>query len=237
MHRLRDHDFHVISIWKVINCNVRFTLSNTVYSLCPKPRCWGVYRYLAFLRTLNGIRKVFLRLSRDAHKWWSQNGCYGACTAFVRSYTAFVRVSVSESYIDVNLMTQQMARHVKIACFLSSLVDITRVLGYKTLTMSDKNNNKTGCQAKRKCRGQMIDVSRAPLVIVPANMILWAIVGLGKMLAQQPRRWPYINLFTTIHDGNFRRHSSMNVAIKWHKFLSNIYYIYVFFVIWSWKLR
>ena len=24
----------------------------------------------------------------------------------------------------------------------------------------------------------------------------------------------YLNLFTTIHDGNFRRHSSMNVAIK-----------------------
>ena len=46
-----------------------------------------------------------------------------------------------------------------------------------------------------------------------------------------------INLFTTIHDGNFRRHSSMNVTIKWHKFSSNIYYIYVFFVIWSWKLR
>ena len=23
-----------------------------------------------------------------------------------------------------------------------------------------------------------------------------------------------INLFTTIHDGNFRRHSSMNVTIK-----------------------
>ena len=47
----------------------------------------------------------------------------------------------------------------------------------------------------------------------------------------------YINLFTTIHDGNFRRHSSMNVTIKWHKCSSNIYYIYVFFVIWSWKLR
>ena len=48
-----------------------------------------------------------------------------------------------------------------------------------------------------------------------------------------------INLFTTIHDGNFRRHSSMNVTIKWHKFSSIIYryYIYVFFVIWSWKLR
>ena len=46
-----------------------------------------------------------------------------------------------------------------------------------------------------------------------------------------------INLFTTIHDGNFRRHSSMNVTIKWHKYSSNIYYIYVFFVIWSWKLR
>ena len=46
-----------------------------------------------------------------------------------------------------------------------------------------------------------------------------------------------LNLFTTIHDGNFRRHSSMNVTIKWHKFSSNIYYIYVFFVIWSWKLR
>ena len=46
-----------------------------------------------------------------------------------------------------------------------------------------------------------------------------------------------INLFTTIHDGNFRRHSSMNVTIQWHKFSSNIYYIYVFFVIWSWKLR
>ena len=45
------------------------------------------------------------------------------------------------------------------------------------------------------------------------------------------------NLFTTIHDGNFRRHSSMNVTIKRHKFSSNIYYIYVFFVIWSWKLR
>ena len=45
------------------------------------------------------------------------------------------------------------------------------------------------------------------------------------------------NLFTTIHDWNFRRHSSMNVTIKWHKFSSNIYYIYVFFVIWSWKLR
>ena len=45
------------------------------------------------------------------------------------------------------------------------------------------------------------------------------------------------NLFTTIHDGNFRRHSSINVTIKWHKFSSNIYYIYVFFVIWSWKLR
>ena len=29
----------------------------------------------------------------------------------------------------------------------------------------------------------------------------------------------------------------MNVTIKWHKFSSNIYYIYVFFVIWSWKLR
>ena len=47
----------------------------------------------------------------------------------------------------------------------------------------------------------------------------------------------FINLFTTIHDGNFRRHSSMNVTIKWHKFSSNIYYIHVFFVIWSWKLR
>ena len=46
-----------------------------------------------------------------------------------------------------------------------------------------------------------------------------------------------LNLFTTIHDGNLRRHSSMNVTIKWHKFSSNIYYIYVFFVIWSWKLR
>ena len=45
------------------------------------------------------------------------------------------------------------------------------------------------------------------------------------------------NLFTTIHDENFRRHSSMNVTIKWHKFSSNIYCIYVFFVIWSWKLR
>ena len=45
-----------------------------------------------------------------------------------------------------------------------------------------------------------------------------------------------IYLFTTIHDGNFRRHSLMNVTIKWHKFSSNIYYIYVFFVIWSWKL-
>ena len=49
-------------------------------------------------------------------------------------------------------------------------------------------------------------------------------------------KWGF-NLFTTIHDGNFRRHSSMNVTIKWHKFSSNIYYIYVFFVIWSWKLR
>ena len=47
----------------------------------------------------------------------------------------------------------------------------------------------------------------------------------------------FFNLFTTIHDGNFRRHSSMNVTIKWHKFSTNIYYIYVFFVIWSWKLR
>ena len=46
-----------------------------------------------------------------------------------------------------------------------------------------------------------------------------------------------LNPFTTIHDGNFRRHSSMIVTIKWHKFSSNIYYIYVFFVIWSWKLR
>ena len=46
-----------------------------------------------------------------------------------------------------------------------------------------------------------------------------------------------LNLFTTLHDGNFRRHSSMNVTIKWHKFSSNIYYIYVFFVIWSWELR
>ena len=51
------------------------------------------------------------------------------------------------------------------------------------------------------------------------------------------KRHCFINLFTTIHDGNFRRHSSMNVTIKWHKFSSNIYYIYVFFVIWSWKLR
>ena len=25
---------------------------------------------------------------------------------------------------------------------------------------------------------------------------------------------PIFNLFTTIHDGNFRRHSSMNVTIK-----------------------
>ena len=50
-------------------------------------------------------------------------------------------------------------------------------------------------------------------------------------------RLSVFNLFTTIHDGNFRRHSSMNVTIKWHKFSSNIYYIYVFFVIWSWKLR
>ena len=33
-----------------------------------------------------------------------------------------------------------------------------------------------------------------------------------------------INLFTTIHDGNFHRHLSMNVTIKWHKFSSNIYY-------------
>ena len=24
----------------------------------------------------------------------------------------------------------------------------------------------------------------------------------------------FVNLFTTIHDGNFRRHSSMNVTIK-----------------------
>ena len=24
----------------------------------------------------------------------------------------------------------------------------------------------------------------------------------------------HVNLFTTIHDGNFRRHSSMNVTIK-----------------------
>ena len=47
----------------------------------------------------------------------------------------------------------------------------------------------------------------------------------------------YHYLITTIYDGNFRRHSSMNVTIKWHKFSSNIYYIYVFFVIWSWKLR
>ena len=39
---------------------------------------------------------------------------------------------------------------------------------------------------------------------------------------------PFVNLFTTIHDGNFRRHSSMNVTRKWHKFSSNIYYIYVF---------
>ena len=45
------------------------------------------------------------------------------------------------------------------------------------------------------------------------------------------QRYIFINLFTTIHDGNFRRHSSMNVTIKWHKFSSNIYYIYVFFVI------
>ena len=45
------------------------------------------------------------------------------------------------------------------------------------------------------------------------------------------RFWRFINLFTTIHDGNFRRHSSMNVTIKWHNFSSNIYYIHVFFVI------
>ena len=51
------------------------------------------------------------------------------------------------------------------------------------------------------------------------------------------RKTRSFNLFTTIHDGNFRRHSSMNVTIKWHKFSSNIYYIYVFFVIWSCKLR
>ena len=78
----------------------------------------------------------------------------------------------------------------------------------------------------------------------------------GRSIAKRPKRSPNVrltciiiaaetldcsaedlNLFTTIHDGNFRRHSSMNVTIKWHKFSSNIYYIYVFFVIWSWKLR
>ena len=40
----------------------------------------------------------------------------------------------------------------------------------------------------------------------------------GLMLPHRLRRWPSIkpafNLFTTIHDGNFRRHSSMNVTIK-----------------------
>ena len=37
-----------------------------------------------------------------------------------------------------------------------------------------------------------------------------------------------LNLFTTIHDGNFRRHSSMNVTIKWHKFSSNILHLCIF---------
>ena len=57
----------------------------------------------------------------------------------------------------------------------------------------------------------------------------------GKM---KSKSWSsFFNLFTTIHDGHFRRHSSINVTIKWNKFSSNIYYIYVFFVIWCWKLR
>ena len=37
-----------------------------------------------------------------------------------------------------------------------------------------------------------------------------------------------INLFTTIHDGNFRRHSSMNVTIIWQKFSSNILHLCIF---------
>ena len=61
---------------------------------------------------------------------------------------------------------------------------------------------------------------------------------INRQLHIHPFNSPWcFNLFTTIHDGNFRRHSSMNVTIKWHKFSSNIYYIYVFFVICSWKLR
>ena len=38
--------------------------------------------------------------------------------------------------------------------------------------------------------------------------------AVGLLLGQRPLQWPNINLFTTIHDGNFRRHSSMNVTIK-----------------------
>ena len=43
-------------------------------------------------------------------------------------------------------------------------------------------------------------------------------------------RWTQccFNLFTTIHDGKFRRHSSMNVTIKWHKF-SSIYTTFMYF--------
>ena len=84
-------------------------------------------------------------------------------------------------------------------------------------------------------------------IAVYSYVMVWMITIIGKYTLTVSSPVPNIlgfsffyyhfNLFTTIHDGNFRRHSSMNVTIKWHKFSSNIYYIYVFFVIWSWKLR
>ena len=74
-------------------------------------------------------------------------------------------------------------------------------------------------------------------VLALGNDINTAIYWYGGTNTSYKTHFMLINLFTTIHDGNFRRHSSINVTIKWHKFSSNIYYIYVFFVIWSWKLR
>ena len=80
--------------------------------------------------------------------------------------------------------------------------------------------------------GRFSKMERAVIII---NLGLARLIA--KMYINSIFLWHVFNLFTTIHDGNFRRHSSMNVTIKWHKFSSNIYYIHVFFVIWSWKLR
>ena len=107
---------------------------------------------------------------------------------------------------------------------------------------------KTGSNAtkidKIVCDNQIIEVffinkqiSLFKLTIIVSSIPALRHICMWKNRNKQFSRELWFNLFTTKHDGNFRRHSSMNVTIKWHTFSSNIYYIYVFFVIWSWKLR